>query len=548
MNTDVTLQALLDALLKDNLIPNIRIGPIKTAIKQYATILGYSSPARCPCDVYLKPDKIRNRIIEENAPEILGSHAVRNLKNNVSYILRKATELGIVSAIPAERLSSWKGSNKLLRPARNEHTTPEKYVLDAVPVSLRTEINAYEIWSTSISTRQRPKTLKKRRVTFENHCRTILLEAGYLVKFKGFNPVSIGLSTLIDPLNAINYIEWCIEQQGRFTMGAESNLSRIISIARYLELSCTSSEDVFRIQQQIRELRQFRAGLGTPTRVRDTEKRWLGINQLEMVGLSIYPLNSRRLKELSKSARFSVDRDLVNLLGTEPTRFRIYAFRVLQSLIIRFLIRIPLRQRNLREMLWAPTSLGEGQNLYKKDGRWRLRFRGDELKVSAVKGQPHNVVHDFPNELVELLEEWLHKWRPILIAGQSNLNKGKECQRNLQQYVFLNSRGTPLTCCQITRLVKSATFKFTGVCVNPHMFRNITATEIIKGTNNFEDAAYMLGDTVKTVIDRYAKLLDEDCGKRVGEWISSKLREDLQDTDGDSNRSLRPKLVYPRTR
>ncbi|MFN2511738.1 MAG: hypothetical protein ABR568_09880, partial [Pyrinomonadaceae bacterium] len=339
MSCDITLQQLFNALLEHNLIRPSRTGPIRTAIKQYAAILGYTDPALCPCDVYLKTNKIRNRFIDEKAPELLGSHAVRNLKNNVSYVLRKASGLGIVSAIPSEQLTSWKGSNKLLRPARNEHTVPEKYILDAIPPLLQREIAAYEIWSISVSNRQRPKSLQKRPVTLQNHRRTILLEAGYLVKFRGVKPRSIDLLLLVDPTNAINYVEWCIEQQGRFTMGSEATISRIISIARYLQLSCKLAEKVDCIAQQIRELRRFRASLGTPTKVRDTEKRWLSLKQLEVVGLSIYPLNSRRIKELSKSTRFSIDSDLFNAAGRAPTRFQIYAFRVLQSLIIRLLIR-----------------------------------------------------------------------------------------------------------------------------------------------------------------------------------------------------------------
>ena len=84
-----------------------------------------------------------------------------------------------------------------------------------------------------------------------------------------------------------------------------------------------------------------------------------------------------------------------------------------------------------------------------------------------------------------------------------------------QEFVFLNSFGTPLTSQQVTWAFESATYRFTGIAMNPHMVRTIWATEYIKSTKNFIDAAYMLGDTVETVLHSYANLLDEDCGKRA---------------------------------
>jgi hypothetical protein len=46
--SDKTLQEVLDALIERQVIPHSRLGPIKTALKQYAIILGYSDPALCP--------------------------------------------------------------------------------------------------------------------------------------------------------------------------------------------------------------------------------------------------------------------------------------------------------------------------------------------------------------------------------------------------------------------------------------------------------------------------------------------------------------------
>lgn len=171
-------------------------------------------------------------------------------------------------------------------------------------------------------------------------------------------------------------------------------------------------------------------------------------------------------------------------------------------------------------MLWNPTSPEQGRNLYKREGKWHVRFSSGELKISHVKGKVHRVEHQFPDDIVDLLEEWLSRWRPIVISCQKEVKKGTEKAGAGQEFVFLDSVGGPLTMQQVTWAFESATYKFTGVTMNPHMVRTIWATEYIKSTKNFIDATYMLGDKVETVLHSYANLLDEDCEKRAQSWLA----------------------------
>jgi hypothetical protein len=150
-----------------------------------------------------------------------------------------------------------------------------------------------------------------------------------------------------------------------------------------------------------------------PENVTDKGKRWISLRKLESVGLSIYPLNARRMSELSPSTRRRLRR--VNEDGFK--KHQQYGYRVLQSILIRLDIRLPLRQRNLREMLWNPAIPEQGRNLFKRDGKWYIRFVGRELKISHVKGQVHRVDHEFPGDLVDLLEEWLSRWRPSRVLS-----------------------------------------------------------------------------------------------------------------------------------
>src|SRR5438874_7099622 len=73
--------------------------------------------------------------------------------------------------------------------------------------------------------------------------------------------------------------------------------------------------------------------------------------------------------------------------------------------------------------------------------------------------------------------------------------------------------------------------------MNPHMVRTIWATEYIKSTRNFIDAAYMLGDRVETVLKSYAKLLDQDCEQRARAWLSRTLKDEPPSGNGNGKMS-----------
>jgi hypothetical protein len=186
-------------------------------------------------------------------------------------------------------------------------------------------------------------------------------------------------------------------------------------------------------------------------------------------------------------------------------------------------------------MLWSPNSPENGQNLYQRSGQWHLRFSGNELKIPFLKGELHSVAHPFPVGLVNLLEEWLWTWRPLLAAGATGSEHGNERSMNGQEFVFLNLRGGPLSGKQVTDSFQSATYRLTGIAVNPHMVPTIWATEYINATRNLIDAAYMLGDTVETVLKSYAKLLDQDCGKRASEWLAKTLGNEPPSRNGNGD-------------
>jgi hypothetical protein len=87
--SDKTLKEVLDALIERQFIPQSRLGPIRTAITQYAIILGYPEPAECPMTAYHLSYETRNRLIEERAQGTKrGKFASSRLGLTLSVILR----------------------------------------------------------------------------------------------------------------------------------------------------------------------------------------------------------------------------------------------------------------------------------------------------------------------------------------------------------------------------------------------------------------------------------------------------------------------------
>jgi hypothetical protein len=231
-----------------------------------------------PFEAYAQNDEARNRLIQDRArrttvnkktrSNYLGQDAIRNLKNNISYLLRKAVELGIIQSQQDFFNSKRCPTRFISTMRRREHIFNEKYTIDPIPAQLQAEIPEYRVWSTKIVNRGRPGKLRKRELTFDGHCRVILRFAGYLVKFAGFDRESINLSTLIQGNNTFEYIEWYVQRQGRFTRGALQSLSVITSLAKYLSITAQRAERAD-LRRVIEELLRYRSELDPAVTVID---------------------------------------------------------------------------------------------------------------------------------------------------------------------------------------------------------------------------------------------------------------------------------------
>lgn len=548
----MTLQQVFDSLVrKKKLLPS-RIPSVRSSLRTYARCLGFDDPSSCPEKSFNLPVRERNELIEERATRQkrsyrrktkLSEYTITNIKNNVSFVLKTAIEIGLIpprevkGRDKANATAKYKYKPGFKELKRSNTKWLPKYVLSEkdLPPRLRSELDAYFEWATARLNRNRPRTRRRRPIT-ANHDRDLLRRiAGYMVNQRGFEPEKLTLQSLVDPDVAEAYATWFIDQRGYVTRTLIFILVALKSLADYLEIIARTPEEKERMRAASVELKKIRDNLPEYVAVREKEQHWLPLEKIEQCGINRYPRNALRLAKATPYVR----RGLKTLNKKRAnTNFKYTAVHALQSLLVRLLVRIPLRIRNYLEMCWNPHRPEHGKNLYREDGVWYVRFSGDELKVQSRKGKINSVNHKIPPELTWLVEEVLTVWRPLITEvpyhfpvgdegetwgyeepPQTRAPKGKNAPDDV--VLFLTAGGKPPTRSQARFWVMTTTYAYTKVAVNPHLIRDIWATTYIKKTGDAIGAAKRLGDTVSTVWEHYAHLLDKEAEERADAFNDS---------------------------
>jgi len=462
----------------------------------------------------------------------LSAKTITNIKHDITFTLREGMALGLIvgryeppnqaQANAAQPIFQRMSSNSVF--FRGETKSLPKIALseESLPPLLRAELDAYYRWATEGFVPNRPRTRKRRPIS-ASHDRGVLKRiAGFHVKVCGFDINKLTLESLIHHVAAERYVEWFMSHHGRVTITLRSVVINLISLADYLKFTADDSNKFAAMAEASHKLKTIRDRLPDYIAVRDKRRCWLSLEQIEMCGINRYPRNSKRIAAVSKHVRKSMH----FLKADKHHSFRGTAVDALKSLLIRLMVRIPLRLRNFMEMSWNPRNPERGKNLFREDGSWYIRFSGSELKVGSRRGKVNSILHRVPDELAWLVEEVLTLWRPLITRVPYQLPHGDEGgatyeeppQTKAPEYknspddvlLFLNSDCNPANRNNIRDWVKSTTYIYTGVAVYPHLIRDIWATTYIKRTGDFIGAAKRLGDTVETVMKHYAHLLDDE--------------------------------------
>jgi hypothetical protein len=177
------------------------------------------------------------------------------------------------------------------------------------------------------------------------------------------------------------------------------------------------------------------------------------------------------------------------------------------ALILRLLVRVPLRQRNIR-------SMELGRNLYQDQGEWHLSFTGEELKIGHRRGRPNafnvNLSTHCP-DLIPHLDEYLQIFRP------------RHIHADVSRYVFLTQQGRAYPDGTIASELKAHVYHYTQRRFYPHLIRTIWTTECIRKTRNYALAARMLNDDVHTVWINYHELIEEDYDQQASDFVKQSL-------------------------
>ena len=343
--------------------------------------------------------------------------------------------------------------------------------------SLQAEFATYRDWRTRNYVAQRPKRLRQRANTFEKTTALFECYFGYLVNKTAVSPDDLRLRLVAESQHVQRYVDWHSAQRvdgmSRYMVQSVGLFARI---ARYYLPDVAPAAVI--------ELDRLRQSLD-PDSKRDKLGAWLSLATLDEVGCAEYP----GLVALAQA-------------GTEQEKI-LLALAAQRSLLIRLAVRRPLRSRNLREMQI-------GRNLFQDGGRWKIEFRGSELKVGKVRGKVNIYRASFPPDLEDALDEFLKIWRPLLPIQQ-------------RRELFVTRWGNPFTANALNTQFQKTDYAYTQHATHIHLVRDIWATEFIEGTQNFSGAADMLGDTLETVLRHYAHLQRIAVCEQADEFIARQI-------------------------
>lgn len=203
---------------------------------------------------------------------------------------------------------------------------------------------------------------------------------------------------------------------------------------------------------------------------------------------------------------------------------------VMEELMISWLLILPWRQRNLRECRVE----GSNPNLFKAKVPiystidkpdwvcqmeadnpnaefWQFRFSPKETKTEVAV---HSLV---PRPLIRLLEEYLSKYRPVLL-------RGRKCDT-----LLVGPNGNAMNQKYVTDTLAGITLRYGGRRVTPHLFRDIVAFAWLKANpKDYLTLSKMLWHKkVQTTINIYGSRFNESSGAVAMEsWIEERAAKE----------------------
>jgi hypothetical protein len=315
---------------------------------------------------------------------------------------------------------------------------------------LRKEILNLLEWKTATFVPGRPRRVKNRQVSAKSLRWVLCYLAGFVIRIKGGTPNS--LADLLSQEMVTGFAEWCLNQRKVKARTVHNALGRICGLRCYPPLASHDFSWLLPLMEQL--------PIEDYSHVKERkQRRWVAFDELARI-----PDQIRR--EATAYADIS-----------QRKRAEMMACAVL----IQWLATLPWRQRNLRECKLG--SFASGGNLSKEEVLpqmarsteveqvlktnprallWQFYFRPDETKNGrAVRGI-------LPRQLVPALEEYIQRYRGVLVGNRPDPGT-----------LFVGYWGSPMISNDVSRVVGDLTHKYTGRRVNPHLCRDVYATQYL---------------------------------------------------------------------
>jgi hypothetical protein len=476
---------MLLAELCDQLLPAFkpsRQKDVKTAVWYLAKALDCPDPQHCSPELYSQPLVTLYRRIEDyQRAQSKSPDTIRNTKNTISKLFRLADAQHLFSLAPLVVTPRYDYKSRPKRPGSSIAKTNGTYLpYTQWPPDLQEAFTTFETWATTPVVPGRPAGLRKRMVTIEAYRTGFASYFGYLHYTAHLAPI---FDHLFDLGLVTAYVHWHVnDYHHRTTAFIRNFLKDLHALIRQYRPN----------EELCAKVLALKKTLPVPSPCYDKTDAWVSLSTLDEIGRSLWPRKQpheiRRDKDKQHPGMHS-------------------AVRAGIALMLQLWTRIPYRQRNMREMRL-------GDNLHKDgQGRWRLTFRGEQLKIASKRGQTNVFALPFPPSLVPLLEDYLTLWRPIILAKVGHPDT----------HVFLTQFGTPYTTSTLRRTTSKIIYSYTGRHWHPHAIRTVWATEWIQKTHgDFYIAAVMLNDRLETVIAKYTHLLEEDVAEKAYRLIEER--------------------------
>lgn len=483
----MTLADLLTTLATRGALPASRVKDLKTSLKYLAVALGHANPEQCPVDAACQDPGTWGPALEahfatlETQGRTISAVTRRNTRNNLRVLLRQAEAHGLLTApLPARLLprpdnrEAFRRQQRATAPYKTtygDHRGRRYWLPQAQwPPDIQ---NGWRTYRGACGQRIR-------ETSFQSYVKLLETYWGYIANVCGRTPV---WDDLFDRAQLTEFVSWHGARVGRpLTVHARQLV--IVSAAMAVVLQHPHAP----------ALAAYRQGLKKPAPLHIKRHHMVSLAELEEVAESCLAEGRAPVVPHGKATRY---------YGAQR------AGRFQRGVILKLLVRVPLRQRNVREMqldrhLWKETTTGH----------WHLEFAGDDLKIGHRGPQVNKYelnLSTYRPEFIPILEEFLQVHRPKLPNAATS------------PFVFLTQRGNPHIQKTLHGDLSDAVAMRTGKRFYPHIVRTMWATEYLKETQDFQTAATMLGDQLRTVIATYYDVVHKEQIPKASAFLDKKL-------------------------